>query len=243
MKMDKKIEQALTGLLQKYDVKADRGLNLMPGWNFIGKELLDSDVPLLCWRHNRKFIELKNLVSNNVIEHVCMLRFCSFGSKEQSSLESLIYKELDLCEFLGQGKVISMHSVISDGLAGNIIVKLDNGIIGSVEVGAQVPEGSPYTDRHEIIARRGVASDLSVDTQVPQSSVYTYTTEGKHSYKDVDNELFGFDENSISQIRAAFDVQKNPGQVEELRSQHSHLSLLVKTAIKSNLKQQKIEVK
>ena len=237
-----KIDEALNGLLQKYDVKPDKTLNLLPGYRFIGRELHRGDVPLLTWRSNRKFIELHNIVSNNTVENVSMLRFSCFGSSDKWSPEALMYKEFDLCEFLGGAAIKSMHAVISDNLAANIVVKLGNGVIGSVEIGIQLPSGRSPLDRHEIIARRGVASDLAVDTQVPQSSVYTYTGHGMETYKDVDNELFGFDELDIEHIRSAFGVMKDPQLAREFITRHHHLAMLVDAAIESDSKRKKIEV-
>jgi len=237
-----KIKGALNGLLQKYDVKQDETLNLLPGWKFIGKELQKGDVPLLTWRVNRKFTELQKIISTRVVEDVSMLRFSCLGSSDKWSLEALMYKEFDLCEFLAGGTIVSLHATHSNNLAGNVIVTMNNGIIGSVEVGTQLPPRHSLVDRHEIIARRGVASDLVVDTQVPQGSIYTYTDQDMATYKDVDNELFGFDELEVEYIRSAFEVIKNPELAGKLALQHNRLSMLVKAAFKSDRNNKKIEV-
>ena len=65
-------------------------------------------------------------------------------------------------------------------------------------------------DRHEIIARRGIACDRVVDTQVPQSSIYQFTANGEKRYTDIDTELFGFSNAEILLIRAAFEVLRQP---------------------------------
>lgn len=237
------IKDALNKLLTKYDIKSDSSLNLLPGWFFVNKELTEKDIPLLSWRYNRKFIELQKITGNNIVEHVCMLRFCCLVAKDAGSLITLMYREFDLCEFIGQGKISSLHATFTDNSAGNVIVKLDNGIICSVEIGNQMPAGSKMVDRHEVIARRGVASDLVVDTQIPQSSVYTFTKTGESRYKDVDDELFGHDELGIEQIRSAFEFLKNTQLKPEYIRQHNHLSLLVNAAFNSDKKCKKIEIK
>lgn len=236
------IENAVKLLLHKYEVKANVELNLLPGWSFLNKELNDNDMPLLPWRLNRRFIELKKIVSDEVVENVSMLRFCSLGDPNIWSLEALMYREFDLCEFITGNRIAYIHATLTNGLAGNIIVKLKNGTIGSVEIGVQAPAGKPLIERHEIIARRGVASDIVVDTQVPQSSIYTFTENGDMEYKDVDNELFGMDEFQVEWVRAAFQHQKDPTQSENLIKQHDHLSRLVESALKSNSNKLKIKV-
>lgn len=236
-----KIQDALDGLVKKYDIVFDRSIHMYPGWKFLTKELAPDEVPLLSWRSNRKFVELHKIISENVVEHVCMLRFCCLTDKSLD-LSALIYREFDLCEFIGQGKITSLHAALTDGEGGNIIVKLDNGIICSVEIGNQLPYESKIIDRHEIIARRGVASDLVVDTQIPQQSIYTYTGKGSVGYKDVDNELFGLDEMEIEIVRSAFDFLKNPRHEVSYLQQHNHLSQLVNAAFTSNEECRKIEI-
>lgn len=236
------IENAVKLLLHKYEVKANFELNLLPGWSFLNKELNDNDMPLLTWRLNRRFIELKKIVSDEVVENVSMLRFCSLGDPNIWSLEALMYREFDLCEFITGSRIAYIHATLTNGLAGNIIVKLENGTIGSVEIGVQVPAGKPLIERHEIIARRGVASDIVVDTQVPQSSIYIFTENGDMEYKDVDNELFGMDEFQVEWVRAAFQHQKDPTQSENLIKQHNHLSRLVESALESNSNKLKVKV-
>lgn len=236
------IVNALQKLMQKYKIKSHPRYNLFPGWHFFKKELKEKDVPLLSWRLNRKFTELKNIILGHIVEHVSMLRFASMGSKEEWSIEALMYREFDLCEFLTNSKIASLHATFSNSSAGSVIVKLENGIIGSVEIGVQAPVEKYLIDRHEIIARRGVASDIVVDTQIPQSSIYTYTEKEESSFKDVDFELFGLSELQIEWVRSAFEFYKKPTQLKKFIKQHNHLSRLVNAAIKSNSEKLKIEI-
>ncbi len=255
VKKDKKdIEKALTGLLEKYNIKPPQSfhlykdsnpdvLNLLPGYVFADPILEKNQIPLLTWRVKRKFIELKKIVADSVIENVCLFRFCCMGSKNKWSLFSLLYREMDLFEFIGNGKIISVQSVISDDQVGNVILLLDNDALCSIEAGIQMPPDTPLIERHEIIAQRGVASDLVVDTNVPQSSIYCYTNKGEFRYTDVDMELYGFDDMQIDHIRSAFLVLKSPGLSEQWKQQHKHLVTLVRMVFESNSKRERINIK
>jgi hypothetical protein len=86
-----------------------------------------------------------------------------------------------------------------------------------------MPSGSELVDRHEIIARRGIASDLVVDTMIPQHSIYSCTDRGEYRYRDVDMELFGFNEEQIDHVRSAFHVLKQSESMQEWQSQHKRL--------------------
>lgn len=239
------IEIALAILVEKYgiqtkktfhlsDNKDDNSLQLMPGNLFENGSPGINQIPLLTWRYKRKFTELKKIVDDAVIQDVCLYRFSQLGDKDKSSLFSLLYREMDLLEYIGNSKILSVQAVISDDQVANVILRLENNSLGSIEVSSQMPSGSQMVERHEIIARRGVTSDLVVDTQIPQSSIYTFTNQGENRYTDVDNELFGLEDSKIDHVRSAFQVLKNPDLQEKWRQQHHHLCTLVKMVFDSN---------
>ena len=253
-KENKDIKKALTGLLEKYNIKPPEAfhlskegdanaLSLLPGYFFIGPTPGENQIPLLTWRVKRKFIELKKIVSDSVIENVCLFRFCCMGSKDKWAIYELLYRELDLFEYIGNGKITSVQAVISNKEAGNAIVRLDNGALCSIEVSIQMPEDTPLVDRHEIIAQRGVTSDLVVDTQVPQSSIYSYTGKGEKRYTDVDMELYGFNDREVDHIRSAFQVLKDPELAKHWLEQHNHLVKLVQAVFESDSKREKVTIK
>jgi len=252
IKNQKDVENSLMDLLDRYSIPVSgpiqlfgsfksESLNLQPGYEFVEIHG-DRQVPLLTWRMRRKFIELKKIVTDNVVEEPCLFRISCRGSIDKWNLSSLLYRELDLCEFIGNGKIVSVQAIINVNEVANLIVKLDNGILCSIEISIQLPCTSPLQDRHEVIGRRGVASDLVVDTQVAQSSVYTFTEKGEITYTDTDMELFGFDNDQIDHIRAAFQILKTPGLIDEWRRQHIHLVYLLNTVFESGKKLEKINL-
>ena len=245
------IEEALSGLLRKYNIQephdfrmtqpgGSTGLNLLPGWELIDTPLTESQIPLLTWRLKRKFIELKKIVQDATIENVRMFRFSSMGNKDEWNWTSLLYRELDLCEFIGDGKIISMQAVISGNQSGNVILRLDNNILCSVEISTQMPSGSDLVDRHEIIAQRGVASDLVVDTMIPQNSIYSFTEKGEQHYRDVDEELFGYNEAQIDHVRSAFQVLKQGELVQQWQAQHKRIVNFIDSVFVSDKDRTKI---
>lgn len=207
----KKMNAALQWLREKYAVKADGELVKSAAGSIGARaELKMSDgkaVKLLPWRKERRFVELKNLVDNKTLEGVSTLRFACMTSGK--ALGELLYRELDLCAFLGESGIKSAFAVLN-GKTANVVMKLFDGKSCSVECSGALPAGTETLDRHELIARRGVACDRTVDTQVPQSSIYVFGKEGESRYTDIDTELFGFDTEEILLIRAAYAVLSNP---------------------------------
>lgn len=219
-------KEALEGLLKKYKVQysdAD----------------LDEELALQPWRCNRKYVELSKMVSTKTLEHPCLLRFCHLTG-EGTPLDELLYREFDLAEFISGHIIVALHATITDNRSGSVIIKLDNEIIGSVEVSNFLPEGQSEVDRHEIIARRGVGSDIVVDTQIPQQSIYLMTKDAPAVFKDTDSELFGLDDKQIERVRAKFGFLKNRSAAEWHTSQDVHIRKVVKAALESNETHKKI---
>jgi len=187
---------------------------------------------LLPWRVERRFIELKNLIDNNTLEHVSTLRFASITAG--GDLLRQVARELDLATWLAGSPVASLFAACSGRAAANLIVKLESGIRLSIECCNRLPAGRETIDRHKIIARRGVASDRVVDTQVPQSSIYAFTHKGDARHTDTDAELFGLSEPATALVRAAFAVLRDPALGAEWNTAAAASQRLIEAMIQSD---------
>lgn len=158
--------------------------------------------PLIPGRMERKIVELKKMTENGTLEGVSTLRFASFAPKG-TDVKAMLAKELDLAAYLGASDVVRVMAV-ANGSAINVLAKLANDVNVSVEIGAGLPKGEAAYDRHEIIAKRGVACDQTVDTHTPHTSIRCWGADGAVDYTDVDTELFGLSYEEIWNVRAAF---------------------------------------
>jgi len=251
------LNAALVGLLHKYAVEpattwliADGrqsdngrpGLLLIPGWSCPQADLPAETVPLLPWRSERRFVELQRLVAGQTIAPVLMGRFACLVARGTMPLEALLYREFDLAEWIGGSAIVSLFASLCDDVAANVILRLADGTIYSVETGVTLPDGAPLQDRHELIARRGVASDRTVDTQIAQSSVYTWNGAGQQQYTDVDFELFGLDAQQCSFVRAAYEALCRAEVQAACRDAHRRLRRLVELAYESDERGQRLTV-
>lgn len=249
------LNEALAGLLRKYEVDVaepwqlgfqatpespENVLTLMPGWNCCGNDLPKGTIPLLPWRHERRFLELRNLAGNETITPVLMCRFACMTDAATLPLNGALYRELDLAEWLGGAPIATVYAAADGERAANVIVRLENGVVCSVEAGTTLPAGARMQDRHEMIARRGVASDRVVDTQVAQSSVYLWSDSSCAEFTDTDAELPGLNSDRVALVRAAYDALCRPESREELRQRHERLRQLVALAHESNRQKQRL---
>ncbi|HUT94699.1 MAG TPA: hypothetical protein VMY37_34905 [Thermoguttaceae bacterium] len=252
------LNDALAGLLDKYAVEppgpwrmADGGeppgdagnlLTLAPGESLTEPDPPERTVPLLPWRHQRRFVELKRLVDEKTVSPLLMCRFACLTDGRETPLAAILYREFDLVEWLSGTPIVGICASMAEGRAANVIVRLAGGVIASVEAGATLPAGAAVEDRHELIARRGVASDRVVDTQVAQSSVYAWTDAGHRQHTDVDAELFGLDAERAALVRSAYDVLRHPELTPARRRRHRRLRQLVELAYASDRRRERLTV-
>lgn len=250
-----RLRPALAGLVQKYAVPAPPGWTLhagpddtsgphamLPGWTALERPVGAGCVPLLPWRSQRRFLELKRLVDEHVVTPVCMARCACQTDGAALDLAAILYREFDLAEWLLSSPICDVTASIQGPVA-NVIVQLANGIVCGVEAGAMLPAGTAMIDRHELIAQRGVACDRVVDTQVPQDSVYAFTADGTSRYTDTDAELFGLEPDEVLLVRAAYDTLLHAERADALRRQHQRLAALVRLALESDRRGQRLTAK
>lgn len=249
-----RLQAALSGLIQKYAVSAPPGWTLeagpdgaagsyamLPGWTAIERPLQAGWVPLLPWRSERRFVELKRLVDDQVVTPVCLARFACQTDGSPWDLASILYREFDLAEWLLGSQLTAVTASVTGPVA-NVIVRLAGGVVCGIEASAALPAGTPRIDRHELIARRGVACDRVVDTQVPQDSVYALTADGESRYTDTDAELFGLEPDEVLLVRAAYETLLHADRADALRRQHQRLAALVQLALESDRRCQRLDV-
>jgi hypothetical protein len=216
------------------------GVTLLPGWAAWDREPSEAILPLLPWRSERRFVELKRMVDDRTIEHLSTCRFSCMTDGQTMSLPAALYREFDLAEWIAGSPIVSVMASICAGRWANVVARLASGIACGVEVGTTLPIGTATLDRHELIARRGVACDRVVDSQVPQNSIYTFTASGAGQYTDVDAELFGLATDEVNLVRAAYELALHPDRADGLRSRHSRLSGLVRLAFESDRQGQRL---
>ena len=219
--------QGLLELLQKYNVRAPQDALFSADGAFTAA---GRTVRLLPWRQERRLIEMKKLLHGGQAGMPCVLRTGRIVPRADG-LKAQLRRELDVSEWLFESEAASVYMVQSGGAA-NLIVRLKNGVVCTLELAATLKEGAAVLDRHEINTRRGVISDRAVDTQVPQASVYTFCESGAHSYTDVDFELYGLLPEEAACVRSAFELLQR-GAWDEYAKREARIDALCAAAQKS----------
>ena len=222
----KKMNKGLAFLREKYGA-AKGEITVKDGHCYVGA------TPLIPGRMERKIVELKKFTENGTLEGVSTLRFASFAPKGTDP-EAMLAKELDLAAYLGGTDIVRVMAVASGKTAINVLAKLANDVNVSVEIGTGLPKGELGYDRHEIIAKRGVACDQTVDTHTPHASIRCWDEKGAVEFTDVDTELFGLTYEEIWNVRAAFALLQKRASAKIWKSAWTKATKAAKLAFKAD---------
>ena len=198
------LQEKLNFLLEKYSVEAKAVLKDKKTVVIDGKEL-----PILPHRIERRFLELKNIVTGGTLVGVSVMRVAYIGEKGSDIYEHLA-RELDICQYVLQREIKTVMAM-ENGNVVNAIAATEDGVVCTVEISATLPAGEQPKDKHEIIAQRGTACDVVVDAQLKQDSIYVFGAENQ-KFTDVDFELYGLSIEDINIVRAAFALAQNGGE-------------------------------
>lgn len=220
------MQNGLNYLLEKYSVSVDASLSKDGKTVTVCAE----DFPILPWEAERRFIELRNLVTLGRVGNICTYRI-GHTARRGTDLLELLAREIGVLEFTVNSEAKEIFAIASDHTL-NCIAETKSGCVCTIELGATLDDGVAEIDKHEIITDNGVACDRVVDTQIPQSSIYVF---GKNSttYSDTDAELYGYSEPEISTIRAAFTLARNKDARAAAKHKYEHIRAVVDAARES----------
>ena len=216
-----KLQEKLEFLLDKYSVNKKAVLKDAETVLIDGKE-----IPLLSYKGERRFLELKNMVANGTLTGISVMRVARIVEKG-SDIYAVLGRELDICQYVLNRKIQSVM-VMENDIVLNAIATTDDGVVCTLEISATLAKGEKPKDKHEIIAEHGIGCDVVVDAQLVQDSIYVFGAENK-KYTDVDFELYGLSVEEIAVVRAAFALAQEENREERLAI-HENLTRLVALA-------------
>ena len=195
-----KLQEKLEFLLDKYSVTKKAVLK--------DEEtvVIDSmELPLMSYKGERRFLELKNMVANGTLSGISVMRVARIVEKG-SDIYAVLGRELDICQYVLSRKIKSVM-VMENDIVLNAIATTEDGVVCTLEISATLAKGEKPKDKHEIIAEHGIGCDVVVDAQLAQDSIYVFGAENK-KFTDVDFELYGLTIEEVAVVRTAFNLAK-----------------------------------
>lgn len=114
-------------------------------------------------------------------------------------LDLLMYRELDIAEFILHSKVRKITAFVNESAA-NIIAIMENGTSANLDLGNTMAPGTHYQCQHRLITTHGMANDLSVTDMTIQHQVYVFGAEGTAVYDDDEYYLYGLSEDEVAKV-------------------------------------------
>lgn len=229
------LQEKLNLLIDKYAVPVSAKLCEKDGEPAV--EIDGVAYPLLPHRFERRFTELRKMLTDGTLTGLSVVR----GGNVQCTtvpLWSTVRRELDLCRYLCDEEPVSLTAYAVDR-AVNLLVNMESGVVCSLEIASNLPEGSTVIDKHELIGSRGFICDRVVDTQVPQQSIYLYTDKTE-TFTDVDFELFGLSQEQVAIVRTAFALAKDASLREKALDDAAKTDRIVEAAKRSAAEGRKV---
>ena len=220
-------EEGLKKLLEKYGVQA-------PSFTLGEKTLTVNGVqiPLFPWRFERRFTEMKRMLTDGTLGAVCSIRAMRTAGRDES-LQEILYREIDLCQWWAD-KPVSQVFCVENGQCANLILRFEGNATCILEAASTLSEGAEPAERHEVTTDHGMCGDQAIDTLVHQQSVYEFV-EGKPgaAYTDVDFELYGLTPAQVALTRCAFSILSGETDAARARAQDARIRSILSAAAQS----------
>ncbi len=188
-------------------------------------------LPLLDWRYEPRTNSMRGY--GRVAEQNCCVNVSSFFGSD-TPLDVLIYRELDLAEYLLHSKIVKVTAFIRGG-ACNLIAKCESGAQANLELGTTMAPGTIPQFQHRLITTHGMANDKGVNDLVEQSGVYVFTNEDTRPVVYDDGEYYLYGLTVEQSVRCTFIQGVVLGRVDkaELVEQDKHLREVLAAVHKS----------
>lgn len=227
------LSQKLEEMARKYSIASQTQVGFEPGavtvrwdgghcrftYDFAQEPKQDGleNVPLLHWRQKRRYRELCNILSQELVKTPLAMRIHHIVPKDgfTRSLTDVLFMEADLAQWIC-GQEIDRVFASMDGSYLNGIFSTTGGIKVSAELGI-VADGCEPVLLHEVIGKTGILSDVAVDTQTRQYPIYVFKGPETQVYDDIDDELYGLSQTECDAVRFILWALGGPERREQAR--------------------------
>ena len=188
-------------------------------------------LPLLDWRYEPRMNRLSAYGSR--ASENCCVNVSSFFGKD-TSLDELIYRELDIAEYLLHSKIVKVTAFMR-GAACNLIAKCESGAQANLELGVTMAPGTIPQFQHRLITTHGMANDKGVNDLIEQNGVYVFGDNDTRPVTYDDGEYYLYGLTVEESVRCTFIQGIMVGKVskDELLLQDKHLGELLAAVYES----------
>lgn len=236
------VEDGVKIALDIYSYKLDKKWKYCPAntQEYTDKLWIDGEeFPLFWWRKDTQIDSLYQLAPERKPCSMKLSRVCS----KKIGLEKLLYKELDISEYVLRSEIKSVMS-FRNGQSMNMLATMHNACISSFELAATLNENTVEQGRHFLWGEDGMISDKVVSQKITSEAVYLFTEEEEKPevYNDIFIYMYGLEKADV--CRAVMIAQILMGQVSisDWKSRDKHYTKCITAVADSNKMGKKIYV-
>lgn len=189
--------------------------------------------PLLPWRYNRQLTEIRNLaIKNKTLRDICSYKSQRFETCD-ANIYTLLFEELDVCEWLLDDKIISVFADINSEKYITIVLKTQRGILCNIIISTTLPSGTKPVTKHEIVGKEGMLSERPINIQIPEDAIYLFSQEKCEAYTDMDLYMLGLNPKEVMAVDNIIDLVRNKPSITTLENNIKRNKYLVSCVKKS----------
>ena len=211
------------------------------GWTLQDDSLILPDgrrVPLMKWRTHYKMKAFRSFSAGDAIRfgaaHAAALSGPSvfrlqYAGRTGESLEKILFRELDLSEWLTGAKTRTIFAMRNRGVL-HVTTCLDTGTVCILELSAALPPDADPVYKHELTTESGFVSDRAVDTQITPHGMYLMNDDGVEAFDEVDTLTWGLNPDDAQTARAAYALLTGEADADEYIAAEKRLNRLCELA-------------
>ena len=216
------IEEGVQNALEIFGVTPKVAWRLIPAGEGAYTDTLELDgeaYPLFWWRCDP---QVGSMYGKAPSRKICSMKLNRVAAKSQG-LKKLLYKELDIAEFIMGTKVKTVMS-FQNGNSMNMLATMENDRVALFELGATLHDETPEQGRHTYWGEEGMASDRVVSQKVASEAIYLFTEEAKdaETFNDIFIYLYGLSRTDTLKATIIAEILMGRRSVADWRQRDAH---------------------
>lgn len=227
------IEDGVRNVLDIYQVIPNAQWRYVPAGegDLVDSLILDAvKYPLFWWRCDPQVATMQELAP---ARRLCSMKLNRSGAKSRG-LERLLYKELDIAEFIMDTKVRTMMN-FRKGNSMNMLCTMENDRVALFELTACLHDDTAEQGRHTYWGEDGMASDRVVSQKVASEAIYLFTQEDKKPkvYNDLFLHMYGLDRTQVLKASAIAEILMGHRDISDWLERDAHYRRCIAVAEQS----------
>ena len=195
--------------------------------------------PLFWWRCDPQIAPMKRMAPSRKICSMKLNRACA----KSMGLEKLLYKELDIAEYLMDTRVRSVMN-FRNGSSMNMLATMENDRVALFELAAALHDGTAEQGRHTYWGEDGMASDRVVSQKIASEAIYLFTEDRKdpETFNDIFIYMYGLNRTDTLKAVLIAEILMGRRSVEDWNERDAHYRKCIAAAAVSAETVRRVEV-